>query len=182
MIVYKFILGGLRHFKSITKTLQKHNQSANIRLYAIPNSAVCPVAVFVELLCVYSVRQMDPLLSQRVRGSLQVITQSDLRQVLKKLIVALHSYPYLGFHAFRHSGASLAFASGVPFQAIHAHGTWSSDALWAYIDVDTRESLVSRCFSTVFAGLWCWVWGCNFAYSIVFVKLLLYYNNIICMY
>jgi hypothetical protein len=48
--------------------------------------------------------------------------------------------------------ASLAFASGIPFHSIQAHGTWSSDALWAYIDANARDVAVPHLFSSVFSG------------------------------
>jgi hypothetical protein len=40
----------------------------------------------------------------------------------------------------------------VPFHSIQAHGTWSSDALWAYIDAGARDASVPRLFSRVFSS------------------------------
>jgi integrase len=136
-----------------TKTLQKYRQSARIRLFHIPNSPVCPVAAFLSLKRSYPVLATDPLLSYRASGQLFLITQSHLRRALKRLLLLLGLSSSLTFHSFRRSGASLAFASGVPFQAIQAHGTWASDSLWAYIDANARDCTVPRFFSSVFASL-----------------------------
>jgi integrase len=137
-----------------TKTLQKYRQSAKIRLFQIPNSPVCTlVAAFLSLKRSYPVLPTYPLLSYRVSGQLFVITQAHLRRSLKRLLLLLGLSQSLTFHSFRRSGASLAFASGVPFQAIQAHGTWASEALWAYIDANARDCTVPRFFSSIFASL-----------------------------
>jgi hypothetical protein len=76
-----------------------------------------------------------------------------LRAVFKKCIQYLSFHRSLSFHSLRRSGASLAFASGIPFQSIQAHGTWSSDALWVYIDAGARDASVPRLFASVFGAL-----------------------------
>jgi integrase len=136
-----------------SKTLQRHRQTAKVILVEIPGSPVCPLRAFTALQRAYPVRSQDPFLSYRVSGSLFLITQSHLRRALKRLVSSLSYHPSLSFHAFRRSGASLAFSSGVPFQAIQAHGTWTSDALWAYIDPCARDASVSIAFSKVFSSL-----------------------------
>jgi integrase len=136
-----------------TKTLQRYRQAARIRLFSIPNSPVCPVKVFSALQRLYPVLATDPFLSYRASGQLFLITQAHLRHSLKHLLLILNLSSQLSFHSFRRSGASLAFASGVPFAAIQAHGTWASDSLLAYIDADARISTVPRFFSSVFARM-----------------------------
>jgi integrase len=136
-----------------TKTLQRYRQSARIRLFSIPNYPVCPVKAFGALQRSYPVLATDPFLSYRASGQLFLITQAHLRRSLKRLLLTLNLSPHLSFHSFRRSGASLAFASGVPFAAIQAHGTWASDSLWAYIDADARDTTVPRFFSSVFARM-----------------------------
>jgi hypothetical protein len=130
-----------------TKTLQRYRQSAHVRLFAIPGSPLCPVAAFLALQRSYPVLPSDPLLSYRVSGQLFLITHPHLRRALKRSVLLLGLSPHLTFHSFCRSAATLAFASGIPFQSIQAHGTWSSDSLWAYIDADARDSSVARLFS-----------------------------------
>jgi integrase len=136
-----------------TKTIQKYRQSAIIKLFPIPNSSLCPLQAFRALQHGYPVRPTDPFLSYRSSGRLFFVTQSNLCRALKKLVTALNFHSSITFHSFHRSGASLAFASGVPFDAIQAHGTWASDALWCYIDADARDPAVPLLFSWVFAGL-----------------------------
>jgi hypothetical protein len=116
-----------------TITLQKYNQSALIPLFTAPNSIACPLAAFCDLQRSYPVFPTDPLLSKRIAGQLFVVSQRYLKTSLKKLISMLGYNSALSFHSLTRSGASLAFTSGVPFQAIQAHGTWASDALWAKV-------------------------------------------------
>jgi integrase len=144
-----------------TKTLQRYRQSAHIRLFSIPNSPVCPLKVFSALQWSYPVLAMDPFLSYRASGQLFLITQAHLRRALKRLLLTLNLSSHLSFHSFRRSGASLAFASGIPFAAIHAHGTWASDSLWAYIDADARDTTVPRFFSSVLPHIYNFS-HCNF--------------------
>jgi hypothetical protein len=95
----------------------------------------------------------DPLLSYRVQGKLIFVTQAELCRVLKQSLIPLNLTSGYIFHAFRRSGASLAFSAGVPFQAIQAHGTWTSEALWSYNHCDSMDLAVPRLFAQVFSGL-----------------------------
>jgi integrase len=134
-----------------TKTLQRYRQVATIPLHPIPGSPLCPLQAFRQLQNFFPVAPTDPFLSHRSAFGLHIITQS--RKVFKKCVSYLCFNRLLTFHSLRRSGASLEFASGVPFQSIQAHGTWSSDALWAYIDADARDASVPRLFATVFSVL-----------------------------
>jgi integrase len=136
-----------------TKTLQRYRQLARIKLFPIPNSSLCPLKAFCQLQCSYPVRPTDPFLSHRTDGALYLITQSDLRRVLKKLVGALGFHNKKTFHAFGRSRTSLAYASGISIDTIQAHGTRASDALWCYSDADTIDTTVPQFFSRAFSGL-----------------------------
>ena len=58
-----------------------------------------------------------------------------------------------GFHTFRRSGASLVFSLNVPVQYIKAHGTWASDAVWAYLDQSLYPKVLTTTISTHLATL-----------------------------
>ena len=45
------------------------------------------------------------------------------------------------FHAFRRSGATLAYRAHVPIQGIKDHSTWKSDCVWRYIQSDESKGL-----------------------------------------
>ena len=54
--------------------------------------------------------------------------------MLSSILMSLGMDPMgLFFHAFRRSGASLAFQNHTSIQDIKAHGTWESDTVWQYI-------------------------------------------------
>jgi hypothetical protein len=135
-----------------TKTLQRYNQSARFLLFPVPHSILCPVRAFLNLQSSFPVRPSDPFLSYRVAGRLHIISQADLRLILKRLISALGLHPSLSFHSFRRSAASLAHSSGLSFQQIQTHGTWTSDALLAYLDAGARDPAVPRFFSSFFSS------------------------------
>jgi hypothetical protein len=94
-----------------TKTLQNHNQTAQIPLFPIKNSIACPLTAFNDLQRSFPVLPNDPLLLYRISGSLYIITQASIRSHLRKLIIILGYNKASSFHALRHSGASLAFSS-----------------------------------------------------------------------
>jgi hypothetical protein len=50
----------------------------------------------------------DPLLSYRSSGRLIILSQGDLRRILRLLVSTLGLHPSLNFHSFRRSAASLA--------------------------------------------------------------------------
>jgi hypothetical protein len=58
------------------------------------------------------------------------------------VIITLGNRLSLIFNALRRSGATLAFSKSVYFSAIQAHGIWTDDALWSYIDPSTWDPAV----------------------------------------
>jgi hypothetical protein len=135
------------------KTLQHYRQHACVRLFQIPGSPVCPVDSFMAMNSSYPDMPSDPFLSYRVSGQICVITQAHLRRALKCVSPYVRFVSNLTYHAFCRSGTSLAFACGVPFQAIQAHGTWASESLWAYIDANARDCAFPWLFASVFSRL-----------------------------
>jgi hypothetical protein len=80
--------------------------------------------------------------------------------MLKIAVKKANLHPQITFHSLRRSSASLAFSQGVPLKHIQTHGTWASNAVWAYIDSSAKASLLPKFFkSTVLStttamGLW----------------------------
>jgi integrase len=158
--ISKATFDALHHLRRGDVTVTPNGLSIHLRykgianlllsIFSIPGSSLCPVAAFRSL---HPVHPMDPILSYHISGQLFIITQSNIRRALKRLVLSLNLHPNISFHAFRHSGTSLSFASGVPFQSIQSHGTWTSDALWAYIGPDSRDLAVPCVFSSVFSSL-----------------------------
>jgi integrase len=143
---------GINVFIRWAKTLQKFRQTATIPLYVIPNSNLCPLTNFLILKNNYPVKPADPLLSYYQAGILRVVTQNQIRSAFHQLLNYSNLNKNITFHALRRSGASLAFASGVQFSSIQAHGTWTSDAAWSYIHHSARDTAIPVLFSRVFAS------------------------------
>jgi hypothetical protein len=132
--------------------LQRFHQTAHISLFPIPGSLLCPLQAFLTLQRFFLVRSSDPLLFYRSSGRLIILSQADLRCVLRTLVSSLGFHSSLTFHSFRRSAASLAISSGLSFQAVQQHGTWSSDALLAYLDSGSRDPAVPQFFSSFFSA------------------------------
>ena len=79
----------------------------------------------------------------------KVLIDSKIRKTLSRINQKLGLPPhFFTFHAFRRSGASLAFNANVPIQEIKVQGTWTSDCVWRYIHDDpTRSSVVATTFN-----------------------------------
>jgi hypothetical protein len=142
----------LKNFVRANVARPQFNQSASIPLHSISRSQLCPKQNFMELQASYPVRANDYLLSYYFSSHLYVITQTQLRSWFSKIIQNLNFNKNLTFHSLQLSGASLAFASGVQFSSIQAHGTWTSDALWSYIHHSVRDHSIPALFSTIFSG------------------------------
>ena len=116
-----------------SKTLQSSTKGTFIIIPSLGNSPLCPVTALKAWLGSYSHSPSCPLFLLP-SGSL---TQSQVRTHLTKILTHLQLNPAIySFHTFRRSGATLAFNSDVNIQKIKRHGTWSSDAVNAYIIED----------------------------------------------
>ena len=82
----------------------------------------------------YNPGSQAPLFQIRTAAGWQVLTDSRIRKVLADINqhMQLPSNFYT-FHAFRRSGASLAYDMDIPVKEIKEHGTWASDCVWRYI-------------------------------------------------
>ena len=140
---------GITVFLKWSKTMQASRDTRLIPLAAVPGSPLCPLQAFLQIQQAYPVPSQSPMFSYLHNNKLVVISQSQARQVLFKSLSALGlDAKTYGFHTFRRSGASLAFSLNVPVQYIKAHGTWASDAVWAYL----HESLYPTVLTNTISG------------------------------
>ena len=139
---------GITVFLKWSKTLQANKDTRLIPLAAIPGSPLCPLQAILQINQLYPVSYHCPMFSHMVQGKLVVISQSQARRVLSELLASMGLNPKCyGFHTFRRSGASLAFSLNVPVQYIKAHGTWASDAVWAYLDNSLYPTVLTTTLS-----------------------------------
>ena len=69
------------------------------------------------------------------------LSQSNVRSFLSKVLASINvDPPSHTFHCFRRSGATFAFNHHLPIQAIKSHGTWTSEAVQAYIASDLKHT------------------------------------------
>jgi hypothetical protein len=126
-----YTLYGLKLCKSIVKQ----------RVFAIPYSPVCHLCVILFYHQILSYHIGPPVVCT---SFLNLISSAPLS------VSSLNFSPHLSAHAFRRSGASLAFKTSEPFQAIQAYVTWASDSLLAYLDASARDCTVPHIFANFF--------------------------------
>ena len=116
-----------------SKTLQASKKGTYIILPELSGSRLCPVSALRAMISQFPARTNAPLFLT----SSGPITQSQIRTHLNKILTLIQlNSQHFSFHTFRRSGATLAFNNNVDLQAIKRHGTWTSDAVNAYIVAD----------------------------------------------
>ena len=131
-----------------SKTIQTRDHIKVITLPRLVGNALCPYMALKALFKLYNPSQNAPLFQYKYSRDWKVLIDSKIRKVLSLINKKLHLSPhFFTFHAFRRSGASLAFNANVPIQEIKVQGTWTSDCVWRYIYNDsTRLSEVAIAF------------------------------------
>jgi integrase len=135
-----------------SKTMQSYRQGAMVVLPTIKNSNICPVATLFQLNKKFPVQLNQPLFSYYSQGNLQLFSRAKLQNMLNIASKKLNLQHNVNFHALRRSAASLAFQAGVPLEQIQAHGCWSSDAIWSYIDASAKSVMLPKFFSTTYSN------------------------------
>ena len=120
-----------------SKTLQVASKGTYVIIPQLKGSQICPMKAFKTMLLEFPATGNAPLFL----GPAGPITQSQIRSHLQKVLSLLNLNPkHFSFHTFRRSGATLAFNNNVELQHIKKHGTWTSDAVNAYIVTDPLTS------------------------------------------
>ena len=115
-----------------SKTIQYRDEYRIISLPKLGASTICPYRALRNITDLYNPGSQAPLFQICTAAGWQVLTDSRIRKVLANINqhMQLPSNFYT-FHAFRRSGASLAYDNYV--KEIKEHGTWASDCVWRYI-------------------------------------------------
>ena len=145
-----FTPSGLTIVLRWTKSRQSRSQLSKVQVPSLPSHPLCPVAAVSQLFKQQPLPQDAPCFAYMAQGSILSLTQMQERLALKRLCLQLNlPYNQLGFHAFRRSGVAFLFANGVPLTNLKQHGTWQSDAIFAYLN----NSATMGCVPQAFAGL-----------------------------
>ena len=104
-----------------------------------------------EMIKILGQDKEEPLFMIKTKAGKKVLTSFKARSFLKMAAVALGLNPkHYSFHAFRRSGASLAFNSNVDLDKIKQHGSWKSEAVWVYLNSTPKAaSMVPTTFQQV---------------------------------
>jgi len=131
------------------KSLQLRGQFQVVQIPMLHASVLCPVKALKKYLSLSQVHVNQPLFCN-INGS--PVTQTHIRNALATILRHLGLPPdQFTFHAFRRSGATLAFNNNVQLQNIQLHGGWRSSAIWAYLN-STHQAAgqVARTFQQFF--------------------------------
>ena len=118
---------------------------ATVSIPLLGDSPLCPIAAVKRMTLLYPVSDNEPsFVIPRPRGLLP-LTHSVARKHLKNIYHHLGLTKILTLHDFRRAGASWALQNGVPLERIIKHGTWHSDAIWAYISLPYSFQGIQGC-------------------------------------
>jgi hypothetical protein len=131
-----------------SKTIQAGERFLLIPLLSIPNSPLCPVRAYHNMLANTPATQISPaFLYHNVKGKLVPITQHVFSARLSTALckAGLNSALYSG-HSFRRGGATWAFSVGFSAESIKLLGDWKSDSFLLYIHLsfDARLKLATK--------------------------------------
>ena len=134
-----------------TKTIQARDKVHLLTLPRAKGSRLCPYTACRQALRLYAPGHNDPLFQYKIGSTWVVLTDTRIRKCLSKINTKL-GFPrnYFTFHAFRRSGATLAYKSQVSVQHIKDHGSWTSDCVWSYIH---KDHTAGENIASVFAKL-----------------------------
>ena len=110
-----------------SKTIQYRDEYKIISLPKLGASTICPYRALRNIMDLYKSDGQSPLFQIRTMVGWQVLTDSRIRKVLASINVDFQlPSNFYTFHAFRRSGASLAYEIDIPVKEIKEHGTWAS--------------------------------------------------------
>ena len=116
-----------------SKTMQNRKDTCTIAIPSLGRSEICPVNALKTMFACLPGTDNDPLFRIYKKGTVLPLTDSTARKHLKQISSMLEIQPPLTFHAFRRAASTWAFQHGIALEHIQAHGTWKSDAVWAYL-------------------------------------------------
>jgi len=125
-----------------SKTLQCAERVLSIPVLAIPNSPLCPVAAFRNMLRLNANYSGLAVFTVRYSSRVVPLSQSVFDNAFKRVLVQAGLNPQLySLHSGRRGGATFAFRSGVPVELIKIQGDWRSQAYLLYLKVPLRKRL-----------------------------------------
>ena len=155
-----FLENEVRMLLKWSKTIQFRDQYKLVVLPKLGVSSFCPYQALKQVMSLYNPSKNAPLFQITIASGWQVLTDSRVKKNLEKINQCLHlPSNFYTFHAFRWSGASLAYELGIPVREIKEHGTWASDCVWTYIPPSASAGCqVSHTFRKMLHDkVWCFL-------------------------
>ena len=144
---------GVHMIITCSKTMQASNQAKVVQLPRLKGHNFCPVQALKVLLARTPRKDSLPLFQIRTKQGWVPLVAPKARSFLRLVIISLGLNPAsYTFHAFRRSGASLAFNNNVELSKIKQHGNWKSEAIWTYLNsTPIAASVVPSTFKQLLA-------------------------------
>lgn len=140
-----------------SKTNQTGSRRLILPLVRIPNSPLCPVAMFSRMCALCPAHNSAPAFGRLSdSGSFSPFSKSEFVNVFRSRLqlAGVRDWHLFRGHSFRRGGANWAFSSGVPGELIQVFGDWSSDAYKSYLDSSLAAKLrVSQHMSSDLSAL-----------------------------
>lgn len=123
-----------------SKTNQFYNRTIRVPLLSVPNSILCPVSAYRNMLNKVKAKQHQAAFSLPSKKGPIPVTYRQFQSVLRELLQSLGFSPLAySTHSFRRGGATCAFRAQVPPDLIQAQGDWVSDAYKKYLQFDITD-------------------------------------------
>ena len=125
-----------------SKTIQLAKRTLHIPILAIPNSPICPVHAFQQMVDRVPAGADGPAFCVQTKQGLRPLTYRVFQARLKQLV---HKSGWVAAafssHSLRRGGASLAYKAKVPGELIKVQGDWASDAYLAYLSIPLEQRI-----------------------------------------
>ncbi len=129
-----------------SKTNQFASRTLYIPLLAMPDSIICPVAGYKNMMSLIPGNGDNPAFMILKNRRPEPILYRHFQTMIKSTIVKIGLEPNLySSHSYRRGGATTAFRANVPPELIQLQGDWASDAYKKYLHYDVKDrALVSN--------------------------------------
>jgi hypothetical protein len=129
-----------------TKTIQFGQRVLQVPLLAMPQSCLCPVRAYQNMVKLNPASPSDPAFNLKRRNKVTAVPYPFMQKFLKTCVnqIGLDGSKFSS-HSFRRGGATWAFKSQVPSELIKVQGDWASQAYMRYLDFSLEQrALVAK--------------------------------------
>ncbi len=123
-----------------SKTNQFASRTLYIPLLAMPDSVLCPVAAYKNMIALIPGQGVKPAFMIIKNGKFEPFIYKQFQSMIKTSIANIGLQPQCySSHSFRRGGATTAFRANVPPELIQLQGDWASDAYKRYLHYNLKD-------------------------------------------